>query len=141
MKTTLFILVSFLIVFTNIVIGHFFAPYGILYTPIVLSIVSLIIIATKETGLIFKGVLISLFIIMNDVGIKLYSGGIHDYEGLAWIHIFFLIGLILSYIILITGILLARHSSLRQKIAAALTLPVIITIHMYFFTELGITAR
>lgn len=86
MNNTKTILISLGIIVANDVIGHFFAPNGIMFTPIVLILISVLIgILNKELKPIWKSVLFAGLIILHDIGIKLYLGGRHDHEGLGWI--------------------------------------------------------
>ena len=81
-----------LTVILNGFIGHYFAPKRIDFTPIVLIITSLLVcFGTKNIKVIFISALTYFFIALNDIFIKLYSGGLHDYEGLAWVHLFLFI--------------------------------------------------
>jgi hypothetical protein len=139
MKVRLVILISFLVILTNVINGHFFAPNGIMFTPITLAAMTLIMTLGAKTlkPISLSGIVTGL-IILHDVGIKLYSGGRHDREGLGWIHALLFIGLILSYGILLFGIFRTKDSNLKEKVIAALILPVAISIHLYFFTDLGL---
>ncbi|PQJ19254.1 hypothetical protein [Nonlabens tegetincola] len=139
MKTKTAILISFFIILINLINGHFFAPNGITYTPIALSAMTLVMtLGAKTLKPISLSGIITGFIILHDVGIKLYSGGTHDREGLGWIHTLLFIGLVLSYSILLFGIFKRKEAELKEKIIAALILPVAISIHLYFFTDLGL---
>jgi hypothetical protein len=72
-----------LTVILNGLIGHFFAPNGIMLTPIVLTITtSLVCFGTNNIKIILISALTYLFVALNDISIKLYSGGSHDNEGL-----------------------------------------------------------
>jgi len=133
------IIYSFLIIAINILIGQFFAPNGITYTPIALAIMTLIIvIGARQLRPISKSLLVTGFIILHDIGIKLYSGGRHDNEGSGWIHAFLFLGLTISYAILLFGIFRQKEYDLREKIFATFILPTVILIHLYFFTDLGL---
>ncbi|RKE04819.1 hypothetical protein [Marinifilum flexuosum] len=133
------ILVSLGIVILNNLIGHFFAPYGIILTPIVVSILA-ILICLKNKGLnpILKSLILTSLIAIHDIGIKLFAGGQHDYEGLGFIHGILFIGLIPTFIILITSIVKDKESSILNKIIAILLFPLIIYLHLELFGELGI---
>ena len=133
------ILISIGVIVINNIIGHFFAPNGIMFTPIVLIILAILIgLSNTQLKPIWKSVLLAVFIGMHDIGIKLYSGGSHDYEGLGWIHGLLFIGLIPAYGILIYGIFKTKNESKRNKWIAIVLFPLLIWIHLLIFSDLGI---
>jgi hypothetical protein len=139
MKTGLSLFMSFLVVLTNVLIGRFYAPNGILFTPIVLPLITLIVIVFGiYLSLIAKIGIVTVYTILHDIGIKLFSGGSHDNEGYGWIHAFLLFGLILSYAIILVAIFTHQNSTRREKLIAALLLPIGIVVHLYFCSDLGI---
>jgi hypothetical protein len=97
------------------------------------------IISFKTSGLsiIIKTICIFACIGLNDVFIKLYSGGTHDREGLGWIHALTLIGLIPTFAILIKATF-DDKASIRVKIASVILFPTLLTIYYYFFVDLGL---
>ena len=138
MNNTKTILISSGIVIINDIIGHFFAPNGIILTPIVLILISVLIgILNKELKPFWKSTILSGLIILHDIGIKLYSGGSHDREGLSWIHGLLFIGLIPAYMILTVGIYRATNESKVNKWIAIVLFPILIWIHLLIFSELG----
>lgn len=139
MKTKSAIAISFLVILINLINGHFFAPNGITYTPIALIIMTLLLtVGAKTLKPISLSGLVAGFVILHDVGIKLYSGGTHDSVGLGWIHALLFLGLIPTYGILLIGIFRKKNCDMIEKIIAVLILPVIMTIHLYFFSNLGL---
>ena len=139
MSNKIIIILNLILVFLNIIIGHFFAPSGIMITPV------LIIVTTLSTCFIsenlkptWKSLLCVLFVFLNDFGIKLYSGGSHDNEGLGWIHLMMFLGLIPSFIILFYSILKNNESSIIEKIISISIYPILITIHLNLFSHLGL---
>ncbi|AWH85913.1 hypothetical protein HYN59_12715 [Flavobacterium album] len=138
MRDKLVLILAFIIVIFNGIIGHFFAPNGISFTPIIIiATTSLVAFGTKNVKAIWKSIFAFLFIALNDIFIKLYSGGTHDNEGLEWIHCFTLIGLIPSFIILLITILKSFESKIF-KIIAIILFPILVVIYFQLFHDLGL---
>jgi hypothetical protein len=136
-KTAL--VLAILTVILNGFIGHFFAPNGIMLTPIVLLITtSLICFGTKNVKPIFISILTFLFVALNDISIKLYSGGSHDSEGLGWIHMLLLIGLLPTFGILLAAIFNSKEVTLTNKIIAVFLFVGLIAVHLQLFRNLGL---
>jgi len=128
-----------LTVILNGLIGHFFAPNGILLTPIVLIITtSIVCLNTNRIRLIFLSALTYLFVALNDISIKLYSGGSHDNEGLDWIHLLLFIGLIPTFGILLVTILRHKEETVTNKIISVLVFVILIAGHLQLFSKLGL---
>lgn len=131
--------IATLIVILNGLIGHFFAPSGIMLTPIVLIVTtSLVCFGTKNIRSIFISILTFLFIALNDISIKLYSGGMHDFEGLGFIHMFMFIGLVPASGILLVSILKKKNENSINKILAIVLFAGLIAVHLQLFSNLGI---
>jgi hypothetical protein len=128
-----------LTVFLNGLIGHFFAPNGIMLTPIVLTITtSLVCFGTKNIKIILLSALTYLFVALNDISIKLYSGGSHDSEGLGWIHMLLFVGLLPTFGILLTTIFRNKQETLTNKIIALIMFVGLIAGHLQLFSNLGL---
>lgn len=128
-----------LTIFINGLIGHFFAPNGILLTPVVLIITtSLVVFGTKNIKIIIVTILTYLFVALNDISIKLYSGGTHDSEGMGWIYLLLFIGLVPTLGLLITGIIRQKEEKLVNKLLAFGLFLALITVHLLIFSNLGI---
>lgn len=80
----------------------------------------------------------TLFIGLNDIGIKLFAGGIHDYEGLGWIHMMLFIGLVPSLIMLLIGTFRDKNSTIWTKLGAIIIFVALISAHFQLFKKLGI---
>ncbi len=131
--------IAFGIVILNLIIGHLFAPWGIMLTPVILTIISvLIFFVVKNLKLLSKSILTFGLIAMHDIGIKLYSGGRHDIEGLAWIHGLLFMGLLSAFTILLIAIVKDKKEKFLNKSIAILVFPILIIIHLYFFNDLGL---
>jgi hypothetical protein len=128
-----------LTVILNGLIGHFFAPNGIMLTPIVLTITtSLVCFGTKNIKVILLSALTYLFMALNDISIKLYSGGSHDSEGLGWIHMLLFVGLLPTFGILLATIFRNKQETLTNKIIALIMFVGLIAGHLQLFSNLGL---
>jgi hypothetical protein len=128
-----------LTVILNGLIGHFFAPKGIMLTPIVLTITaSLVCFGTKNIKIIFISALTYLYVALNDISIKLYSGGSHDQEGLGWVHALLFLGLIPTFGILVTTIFRNKQETLTNKLIAIALFIGLIVLHLQLFSNLGL---
>lgn len=126
-------------VILNGLIGHFFAPNGILLTPIILTITtSIICFRTKNIKVIFISILTFSFVALNDISLKLYSGGTHDNEGLGWIHLLLFVGLIPTFGILLSTVLKKKDEKSINKIFAIILFVSLISIHLQLFSNLGL---
>ncbi len=139
MNNTKTIFISLGVVIANNVIGHFFAPNGIMFTPIVLIVISFLIgILNKELKPIWKSAILAGLVSIHDIGIKLYAGGTHDYEGLGWVHSMLFIGLLPAFVLLIIGVFRAKNETKFDKWVAVVLFPVLICIHLLLFSDLGL---
>jgi len=128
-----------LTVILNGLIGHFFAPSGIMLTPIILTITTaLVCFGTKNIKIVFISALTYLFVALNDISIKLYSGGSHDSEGLGWIHMLLFVGLLPTFGILLTTIFKHKEETLTDKIIAVALFVGLIAGHLKLFSNLGL---
>lgn len=139
MKNIIPLIIAVFIVITNGIIGHFFAPNGITFTPVVLTTITyLICFRLKSTKVVLISLLTYIFVALNDFSIKLYSGGTHDYEGLGWVHFFLFIGLIPTSAILSFAIFKNSKEKLSIKIFALFLFITLIIIHLEVFSLLGL---
>jgi len=139
MDNTTAIGIAALAVILNGLIGHFLAPNGILLTPVVLTITtSFVCFGTKNINVIFISALTYLFVALNDISIKLYSGGRHDHEGLGWIHIFLFMGLAPTFLILFASVLSRKGESLMNKVIAVVLFVGLMLGHLHLFSNLGL---
>lgn len=144
MKTFLAICFSLALVGGNTLLGYYYAPSEILFTPVVAILVTGVLLAATvrpggQGGTVLLGTttLAAGFICLNDVGVKLYGGGDHDAEGLGFVNFFLLIGALLSYGLLMYHISRQKAAPRPARIAAGLLFPVILALHLYFFADLG----
>lgn len=133
------IVIATLTVLFNGIIDHFFAPYGIMFTPIVLTITSLLIaFGAPKVDLLWVSFLTFLFAALNDVLIKLYGGGSHDAEGQGWIHFLLFIGLVPTTAILLTSIFRRKEERMWRKIVAVFLFGILVVVYLQFFQNLGL---
>ncbi|WP_196889854.1 hypothetical protein [Aureivirga sp. CE67] len=139
MKNIITILISLGVVITNDLIGHFFAPNGILFTPIVIIIISILVgILNDKLSPIWKSIILAGLIMIHDVGIKLYSGGRHDHQGLGVANLMLVLGLIPAFVILVVGIFRAKNESKLHKWIAIFLFLVLLIIYLLLFNDLGL---
>jgi len=133
------IILALAVVIINGLIGHFFAPSGIMLTPVVLIITSsLVAFGTKKISPIWKSILTFAFVALNDIIIKLYSGGRHDSEGLGWIQMTMFLGLLPSFVILLTTVFKDKQEKTNYKVIAVCLFPTLFAIYLYLFNDLGL---
>ena len=139
MKNILALTISLILVLINGIIGHFFPPNGIDFTLILIPTITVIIcFASENLKSILKSLSVSFLIIINDILIKLYSGGTHDLEGLEWIHFFMYSGILIGLIILSINVMKNKKENLYIKILSIITFPFLIYIYLQFFYQLGL---
>jgi hypothetical protein len=133
------ILGALLVVVANGFIGRFVTPNGILLTPVILTITTLLVVfGAKGLNPIWRSALVYLFVALNDILIKLYSGGSHDNEGLGWIHLLLFVGLLPTFGVLLTTTWRDNKFAIRDKIIGIVIFPILIIIHLYFLGDLGL---
>lgn len=118
MKEAIVLVSAGLIIALNGYIGHHYPPSGLMGTPIVLGISSVIIVMGLGKGRsILKSIFLVICAVFNDYLIRTYAGGIHDSEGFAWISRYFIYGLIVSYLVLILGLFNSKDKAGKRIIA------------------------
>lgn len=127
-----------IIVTLNILLEHFYAPHGIDFTPIAVILVTTLLNITEDKFNIWLRIVLTYFLIgMNDVGIKLYGGGMHDLEGQAFVFFFLLIGLIPAFLIISITVFKDKKLPILSKIISLLMFIILIGLHSYVFENLG----
>lgn len=128
-----------LVLLLNIIIGHFLPPTGILITPLIISVmIGLIVFTDNSLNIFEKSVLSYLYIGLNDIGIKLFSGGRHDMEGIGWIHTMLFIGLVPCFIMLLIGVFRDKNSSIWLQVLSVIIFVLLIYAHLEIFETLGV---
>lgn len=118
-----------LIIILNALIGYHYPPSGILGTPIILGISSLIIVlGVRKTASILKSLLIFAYAVLNDYLVMNYSGEPLEQEGSGSLNSYLMYGLIVSYVILILGTFKTKDK-LSMKILAWILFPVLVLLY------------
>lgn len=121
----------------NIIISHFNPFLGLTCSPYIIGIIALLIGFLSENLNCYKKCLsLTLFIILNDILIRMYSGGIQDSAGSGWISLYILFGALCSYPILIIAIVVDKRSIFHNKFYASLLYLTLIGLYMYLFTNI-----
>ena len=130
--------ISIGLVLLNIVIGHFFSPTVVLFSPLVVTLVSLFIgVVNVKLSPILKTLIIVLLISIQDVGLKLFAGGDHGQAGQALLNIMFLIGIVPAFIFLLRGVFRDKLSTKFNKWISVFLFLVLISIHFLLYENLG----
>lgn len=128
-----------LILLLSVIVGHFLPPVGILASPIIISIMTgLIVFGKNGFSILVKSVLSYLFIGLNDIGIKLFAGGIHDFQGMGFMHVFLFIGLIPCFVMLLITVSRDTASNTWVKVLSILVFILLIYVHLQLFQNLGV---
>lgn len=139
MKNSIVIGIALTIVIVNNIFGHYYAPSSIMFTPIVVIVLSyLIAFLAKNIKAIQKTILLAFMIGLHDVCIKLYAGGTHDLPGLGLIHLMLFVGLVPAYPIFIKGIFRTENEPKTNKFIAVILFPLLMWIHLLIYCSLGI---
>jgi len=139
MKDIYLVFISVVCIILSALFGHYYPPIGIELTPVILIITGVIVFNNLKFQNVFLKVLLFFsFVALNDLLIKLYAGGRHDYEGLAWTKLFLYIGLLPSYFILVKAIWLDRFAGQTSKIVSILVFPILVVIYLAISRDLGL---
>jgi len=136
------LIIAVIIIISNVLIDHFFAPTGLLLSPIIIIIVSILINLSQEKFNIFYQAFLTFFLLsFNDIGIKLYGGGIHDSEGQGVVNLLLLVSLLPCFIILVVSIFTNKEISILKKIISISLFLLFTCIYIYFFQNLGMAPQ
>ncbi len=137
-KPTTSISIAFIAIIILNIIVNFISPIAILLSPIVIIALSCIIgIVTDGLSPILKSIAIVSIACFNDIMFKLFSSGNHDFQGSDWITLMFLVGISISYIVIITVALNTSTSSFRNRLAAIIYNPIAVSVHISLFGNFG----
>ncbi|MEO6851084.1 MAG: hypothetical protein ABI166_10655 [Mucilaginibacter sp.] len=126
-------------IIVNLLIDHFYAPTGIDFTPLVVIITAaLLSITNVKFNIWLRIVFIYVLIGINDIGIKLYGGGVHDFEGQGFVAMFLMIGLIPAFLIISITVFVDKGLSILTKILSLIMFLVLIGLHSYMTKNVGI---
>ena len=137
-KNLLLIITALLFVIANAYNGHYNSPGSITCTPYIIIATTLIAAFALSSKPIYRVLFSLFFMLLNDVLIRLYSGGRHDPEGGGWIMLSLLLCAFPSFLILLIAIYRDKNETRPAKIIALLLFPVIVIIYTCFFDHLGV---
>ena len=139
LRNVVMLVIAMSFVILNGFVGRYIPPNGIFLTPLILMLTTLFTaFGTKYIKPVWISICSFIFVALNDISLKLYAGGAHDEEGLAWIHFFLFVGLVLTFILLSIAIIKNKQASLIHKFSAVILFSVLIAIYLYFFSNLGL---
>lgn len=130
------ILISVGLIILSNALGHFFPPSSIFMTPFVVGTTTAFL-ATLSLNLLLRIPIILLAAITNDILIKFFAGGTHDFEGAGWINLFFIIGIVISTIVSF-AIFIQKEKPIKSLLAC-LIIPIVLCIHLNYFDFLGLS--
>jgi len=100
-KNILTITIGVLLLLTSNYLGHVYPPFSIMWTPVLIGVFTGLVLFITDFRLVVKFGLIVGLIISNDVLIKFFAGGTHDWEGVSWISLSCIFGLFISFILIL----------------------------------------
>ncbi len=134
---------SLMLVVGNAFIAHNHGGPAILFTVVLLPVISVIVVfGAYNMPSILSSLLLALLITINDLGIKFYTGGSHDAMGQMIIGSTMFIGLIPSYIILIIVVFIKKtNEKLIYKFIAVIIFPLLMWWEIYAFGSVSLFER
>ncbi|MEN0056424.1 MAG: hypothetical protein AAGC65_22280 [Mucilaginibacter sp.] len=131
-----------LILLLSIAVNYFLPPNGILLSPVSMSLMVWLILFTKNDLQIFiKSVFCYLCIGLNDIGVKLFAGGIHDWEGQGFITLFLFIGFFSCAIMLLVAVYREQGAGKWVKTISIVAFMLLVYANIQLFQKLGLDAR
>lgn len=127
------------VIIFNLLLGHFFAPTGMMLTPVALTLSTAVIVfgTNNLRPTILTSIILGL-IILHDIGLKLFAGGMHDGPGQGWLHLMLFMGLVPAYILTVIGVFRNKQAQLTEQVLSLLIFPLIMAGHVYLFSDLGL---
>lgn len=137
MKNVILMGVS-LVIISNF-LGCVFGVFSILFTPILIGVFTILVLSNPNYQLPVKFLMIIGMIIINDMLVKLFAAGDHDFPGLGWITLFLFIGLaIATLLIIVYGLFVQK----KHKIIYFFNFGIgcgLIVLYLYQFDTFGMT--
>ena len=137
LKNYLVLIIGIILVLINNYLGHVDPPFSIDWTPFLIGLITFCIFIFINFRLIFKFSLVTGFIVVNDILVKLFSGGDHDAEGSAWIFFSLFAGLILSTVIIALYGIINPSKNKKEYFRYLLGFFVLIFIYSNIFDSMG----
>jgi hypothetical protein len=138
MKNILTITLGFVLLLISNYLGHVHPPFSISWTPILIGLFTGLVLFTTDFRLVIKFSLIIVMIISNDILIKLFAGGTHDWEGVGWIVGLRFVGLIIALIIIVIYGLIKQRDRKKEILLYLFGSCVIIIAYSSYFDSLGL---
>ena len=134
---TLTVIISYALILLNIYIFHRLGVPADVINITSIIFISIIIGKNQNFGAITKSFLLFGCFAVNDIGIKLYSGGDHDVMRRVWIYLMYLIEIIIATAILTWSIISNTKDSKENKWISVLLFPLLTILHLTLTFQLG----
>ena len=131
------LLATLLLVISVAILGHYFAPLSIFMSPALIGITVFLIFRAQFTPVVTILIII-VTIIINDIFIKLYAGGIHDFEGAGFINLFLIISSIIATILSFIFLISERKLTIIYSLGLSMLIPLLIYAYLSYFDFLGL---
>jgi len=138
MTDSIKIFLSFIIVVITNILGHYFPPTSIMFSPLTIGLLTGLLMFT-DFKIGYRILLVTLSIVFNDICIKTFAGGTHDLEGAGFINAFLIIGLIISTIIILIKTVVLKNINAIIKIMLTLMMPVTMFLYIQYFGLYGLS--
>ncbi|TGE27442.1 hypothetical protein [Hymenobacter metallicola] len=126
------------LVVANVLADHFFAPWGILLTPVVAGGAVRLVAFTRPGYPLLQAALSAALIALHDCGIKLFGGGTHDTEGQGFVHVFLFFGLLVAFLVLVAAIDQQQASTRLVRRLAKFLFVALLMVHLALTANLGL---
>ncbi len=91
--------ISFGVVILNNILGHYFPPFSIVASPILfLIIMSFMCYRLSKQDYTITMLCSFCLLILNDVLIRIFAGGMHDHQGQGFIFLSFIISFLICFV-------------------------------------------
>lgn len=140
--TWLGLIAALLLILLNLIVSHFLAPIGLLISPIVVLFAVCLISFTKDKlNPIFQALITYMLLALDDIGLKIFAGGIHDAEGQGVINLMLCIGVVICFFILLISVFKNNTLSATKTWVAIILFLILAGLHIKFFGWLGLAPR
>ncbi len=139
MRNILIITIGIILTLISNYLGHIYPPFSIDWTPILIGLFTGLVLYFTNFRLIIKFSLIIGLIIFNDILIKFYAGGTHDWEGVGWITVYLLLGLIISLVIIIIYGFTNQKENKKEYFLLIFAFSVLLFLYLSYFDSIGMT--
>jgi hypothetical protein len=104
MKTQqiIYIFIGLIIILGANIAGHYFPPFSLTYSFIYMNfIIGLVNLPLYKINFNYTVIYNYILLLINDLFIRLYAGGNHDSEGMAWCWLMFYVSFIIATLIIV----------------------------------------